>query len=101
MGLLFVLEGDETAKGIRVDINIKVHESLLIAAKRKGPGLFPLARRVNDYYLDVLYEKDEISNLKKEFEELLNITNIELIRKLVELCEEAEKRNIGIETIAD
>ena len=101
MGLLFVLEGDETAKGMHVDVDIKSHEQLIAATKENGLGLFPLTRRINNYYGDVLYEKDEISNVIKEYEELLSHCKMEHLPKLIELFKEAEKRDVGIETIAD
>ncbi len=101
MGLLFVLEGDETGKELFVDINMETHEKIIDATKSSGPGLFPLVRRVNKYYSDVFYEQDEITLLLEELKILHQSKKLGCLSNLIELCQEAKNRIIGIEAIAD
>lgn len=101
MGLLFVLEGDEEAKEQSYDLSAEDHSILLGAAKQNSNNEFPLIRRNNRYYGDILFEADEIPSLIKELDKLNISEELEFIHKIISLCKMAIKKNRGIETIAD
>jgi len=101
MGLLFVLEGDEAAKESYSELNLKDHAQFIKLATTEGPGMFPLVRRANRFYGDVLFETDEIKPFISELRKLNTPNELLFINQLVELCEIALAKNRGIETIAD
>jgi len=101
MGLLFVLEGDENGKEGYVDLSMEIHKSIMIFARNKNNGEFPLTRRFCRYYNDALIEYDEISEFIRELHIIYKITNISDISDLIKLCVQASKQNKGIETISD
>ena len=101
MGLLFVTEGDSQAIGSSVDIGMNDHAELINIARDKQNGKFPLVRRCNHFYTDVLYEGDELPDLIEELKALQSIIENTQITKIINLCEEAISKNLGIETIAD
>jgi hypothetical protein len=62
---------------------------------------FPMMSRINDKYEnDVLYEKDEVEVFKQECLELNEITSNSIallgLKKLISICEMAQKRNSAI-----
>ena len=65
MGLLFVHEGDSKAKGQSVNISPAEHNQILTMARDECGGN-PLIRRLNNFYADVLFERDELVALHKE-----------------------------------
>jgi hypothetical protein len=101
MGLLFVLESDESAAGIHVDVPIGIHKTIMLAAKNQGNNHFPLVRRINRFYGDVLFEADEIDPLIEELHGIYKITSLKIVSELIKLCAEAKKHQVGVETIAD
>ncbi len=101
MGLLFVIEGDEFAKGPNVDIGIDLHAKIMKFVRNSNTILFPLVRRVNRYYGDVLYDFDELPTLLNELKNINDISAREPINQIIDLCQKAISLYTGLETIAD
>ncbi len=101
MGLLFVTEGDSQATGSSVDIGTNAHSEIISIARDKQNGKFPLVRRCNQFYTDILYECDELPDLIEELKTIQSLIANKQIPRIIALCEEATSKNLGIETIAD
>jgi len=91
MGLLFVLEGDKKAKEESFDLGIEDHSLLIKKSIQNLKREFPLVRRTNNYYGDVLFELDEMQSFKIELEILNTSDDMAFINKLLSLCEIAIK----------
>ncbi|VAW71165.1 hypothetical protein MNBD_GAMMA12-1655 [hydrothermal vent metagenome] len=101
MGLLFVVEGDENAKGMYVDISMKLHSTIMLTARNSSSQSFPLVRRLSQYWCDVLYKPNEIDQLIWELKRIYDSMQIEEVKDLISLCAEALKQKLGIEVISD
>ena len=101
MGLLFVLEGDEAAEGLFVDLDMGTHASIMTLVHESDEKLFPLIRRLNRFYNDVLYEADELDSLIEELIALKAIQETASIDSIIRMCRKANSQGIGVETISD
>ncbi len=101
MGLLFVIEGDEQAKGSAVDIDMETHSTIIDNARSKKNGMYPLIRRMNQYYSDIAYDFDELPNFISELNSISKFIKTDIVIHLMELCNEALQNHKGLEGIAD
>ncbi len=84
-----------------VDIGIDLHAKIMKFVRNSNTILFPLVRRVNRYYGDVLYDFDELPTLLNELKNINDISAREPINQIIDLCQKAISLYTGFETIAD
>jgi hypothetical protein len=99
MGLLFVFENDDTAKGPNFDLGLDAHLALTSAA-RAVKGGFPLVRRLSEYYRDVAFDLDELEPLIAELS-LLRAAEPTAVDALLEFTRAAISENLGLLVICD
>lgn len=99
MGLLFVFENDDAAKGPNVDVSMESYHAVVVAA-RASRGAFPLVRRLSDYYRDTTFDVDELEPLVSELR-VLRPADPATVGALIELALNAVSANLGLLVISD